>query len=79
MWKPLTAVLESAGFKMGPFRLMDLIGNDINYMVSGSVYEGLGKPARLKPSGWQAEIVKKGSLGKKTGSGFYQYSKSSPE
>ncbi len=72
-------LMVSAGFKMGPFHLMDLIGNDINYMVSCSVYEGLGKPARLKPSGWQAEIVKKGSLGKKTGSGFYQYSKSSPE
>lgn len=72
-------LMESAGFKMGPFHLMDLIGNDINYMVSCSLYEALGKPARLKPSGWQEEIVKKGSLGKKTGNGFFQYSKSSPE
>jgi 3-hydroxybutyryl-CoA dehydrogenase len=72
-------LMESAGFKMGPFHLMDLIGNDINYMVSCSVYEALGKPARLKPSGRQEELVKKGSLGKKTGTGYFQYSKNSPE
>jgi 3-hydroxybutyryl-CoA dehydrogenase len=72
-------LMESAGFKMGPFHLMDLIGNDINYMVSYSLYEAFGRPARLKPSGWQEEIVKKGALGKKTGNGFFQYSKSSAE
>jgi 3-hydroxybutyryl-CoA dehydrogenase len=72
-------LMESAGFRMGPFHLIDLIGNDINYMVSCSVYEALGRPARLKPSGWQAEIVKKGSLGIKSGNGFFQYSKSFPE
>lgn len=64
-------VLESVGFKMGPFKLMDLIGNDINYAVSCSVYEQLGKPERLKPSYIQKEKVEKGELGKKTGKGYY--------
>jgi 3-hydroxybutyryl-CoA dehydrogenase len=68
-------LMESAGFKMGPFHLMDLIGNDINYTVSCSLYEALGKPGRLKPSGIQEALVKKGELGKKTGSGFFQYAK----
>ena len=68
-------LMESAGFKMGPFHLMDLIGNDINYTVSCVLYEKLGKPARLKPSTLQEEIVKKGDLGKKTSRGFFQYNK----
>ena len=69
----IDAVLESAGFKMGPFRLMDLIGNDVNYAVSCSVYEALGKPARLLPSFIQKERVDKGELGRKSGKGYYQY------
>lgn len=72
-------LMESAGFKMGPFHLMDLIGNDINYAVSSSVYEALGKPARLKPSSLQEANVKKGLLGRKTGSGFFEYSKQAVE
>jgi 3-hydroxybutyryl-CoA dehydrogenase len=66
-------LLEASGFKMGPFKLMDLIGNDINYAVSCSVYEQLNKPARLKPSFIQEEKVKQGKLGKKTGEGYYPY------
>jgi 3-hydroxybutyryl-CoA dehydrogenase len=66
-------LLEASGFKMGPFRLMDLIGNDINYAVSCQVYEALGKPERLKPSPIQKEKVEKGELGRKTGKGYYQY------
>ena len=72
-------LMESAGFKMGPFHLMDLIGNDINYTVSTTLYEAMGRPARLKPSGVQEEKVKQGLLGKKTGQGFFQYSKSIPK
>jgi 3-hydroxybutyryl-CoA dehydrogenase len=68
-------LMESAGFKMGPFHLMDLIGNDINYTVSCSLYESLGRPARLKPSALQEQLVKMGQLGKKTGHGFFQYTK----
>ncbi len=69
-------MMEATGFKLGPFKLMDLIGNDINYGVSCSVYEQLGKPERLKPSYIQEEKVKKGKLGKKTGEGYYTYSPS---
>jgi 3-hydroxybutyryl-CoA dehydrogenase len=66
-------LLESAGFKMGPFRLMDLIGNDINYAVSCSVYEQLGSPERLKPSPIQENLVATNKLGRKNGEGYYQY------
>jgi len=69
----LDRLLEATGFKMGPFKLMDLIGHDINYAVSCSVWEQLGKPERLKPSPLQEEKVKQGKLGKKTGEGFYKY------
>ena len=70
-------LLEASGFKMGPFKLMDLIGNDINYAVSCSVYEQLGQPQRLKPSPIQAQKVAEGALGKKTGKGYYDYPSSS--
>lgn len=66
-------LMESSGFKMGPFRLMDLIGNDINYSVTCIVHEALGKPVRLQPSGIQEQKVKEGSLGRKTGKGYYEY------
>lgn len=66
-------LLESAGFKMGPFKLMDLIGNDINYAVSCSVYEQLNHPERLRPSDIQKKNVDEGKLGKKTGQGYYSY------
>ena len=69
----IDSLMESTGFKMGPFKLMDLIGNDINYAVSCSVYEQLGDPERLKPSFIQKEKVEKGELGKKTGKGYYEY------
>ncbi|RYZ24726.1 MAG: 3-hydroxybutyryl-CoA dehydrogenase [Chitinophagaceae bacterium] len=73
-YEVIDRLLESRGFKMGPFKLMDLIGNDINYAVSSSVYEQLNKPERLKPSYLQKEKVEKGELGKKTGKGYYDYS-----
>lgn len=66
-------LLEATGFKMGPFRLMDLIGNDVNYAVSSSVYEQLGQPERLKPSFIQENNVKEGKLGRKSGQGYYDY------
>lgn len=70
-FETIDRLLESKGFKMGPFKLMDLIGNDVNYAVSCSVYEQLNKPERLKPSYIQKEKVEKGELGKKTGNGYY--------
>jgi len=69
----IDSLMESTGFKMGPFKLMDLIGNDINYAVSCSVYKQLGDPERLKPSFIQKEKVVTGQLGKKTGKGYYEY------
>lgn len=72
-------LMESAGFKMGPFHLMDLIGNDINYTVSSTLYEALGSPARLRPSPMQEEKLKQGLLGRKTGSGFFKYHNSTDE
>jgi 3-hydroxybutyryl-CoA dehydrogenase len=66
-------LMESAGFKLGPFGLMDMIGNDVNYAVSCSVYEQLGKPERLRPSEIQKEKVTEGMLGRKSGAGYYTY------
>ena len=66
-------IMEASGFKMGPFKLMDLIGMDVNYSVSNIVWEALGKPERLKPSQLQKEKVDKKELGRKTGKGFYSY------
>lgn len=66
-------VMENSGFKMGPFKLMDLIGNDVNYAVSCSVFEQLNQPERLKPSYIQKEKVDAGELGKKSGKGYYNY------
>jgi len=72
-YETVDSLMEATGFKMGPFRLMDLIGNDINYAVSQSVYEALNKPERLRPSSIQEDKVRQGELGKKTGKGYYTY------
>ena len=69
----IDTLMEASGFKMGPFKLMDLIGNDVNYTVSNAVYEAMNQPERLKPSPIQKEKVEKGELGRKTGKGYYDY------
>ncbi|WP_153797736.1 3-hydroxyacyl-CoA dehydrogenase family protein [Foetidibacter luteolus] len=69
----IDAAMENAGFKMGPFKLMDLIGIDVNYTVSDCIWQQLDKPERLQPSALQQDKVAKGELGKKTGKGFYEY------
>ncbi|MBS1628220.1 MAG: 3-hydroxybutyryl-CoA dehydrogenase [Bacteroidetes bacterium] len=66
-------IMQASGFKMGPFKLMDLIGMDINYNVSNIVWNDLGKPERLKPSIIQQQKVEAKELGKKTRKGFYNY------
>lgn len=66
------------GFKMGPFTLMDLIGIDVNYPVSVSVWEQLGKPARLTPHPLQAKLFEAGHLGRKTKRGAYSYEHETP-
>jgi 3-hydroxybutyryl-CoA dehydrogenase len=68
-------VLEATGFKMGAFRLMDLIGIDINHGVSTIIWEALDKPKRLKPSLLQEQKIDQKNLGRKTGQGFYKYYK----
>lgn len=73
-YSQIDRLMEASGFKMGPFKLMDLIGNDVNYAVSCSVYEQLGKPERLQPSLIQKEKVEKVELGRKSGKGYYFYS-----
>lgn len=69
----IDAMMEAAGFKMGPFKLMDLIGNDVNLAVSTFLYEACNHAERFKPSAIQADKVARGELGKKTGKGFYEY------
>ncbi|MEN3040395.1 MAG: 3-hydroxyacyl-CoA dehydrogenase family protein [Bacteroidia bacterium] len=66
-------LMEGLGFRMGPFRLMDLIGIDVNHAVTQRVWEGLFYPARFRPSWLQAQKVAAGQTGRKVGRGFYEY------
>lgn len=67
------AMKELGGFKMGPFELMDLIGNDVNYAVTRSVFEAFYYDPRYRPSLTQRRMVEAGRLGRKTGMGYYDY------
>ena len=64
---------ETGGFRMGAFELMDMIGHDVNYAVTQSVYDALYQDPRYKPSLLQEELVDAGWLGRKSGRGFYRY------
>ena len=66
-------LLESRGFRMGPFRLMDLIGVDVNFSVTASMHERFYGEPRFRPSRLQARKVAAGQHGRKTGTGFYRY------
>ena len=66
--------MTSIGFKMGPFTLMDYIGNDVNYTVTESVFEAFYFDPRFKPSFTQKRHKEAGYFGRKTGRGFYDYS-----
>ncbi|MEG0231280.1 MAG: 3-hydroxyacyl-CoA dehydrogenase [Hafnia sp.] len=70
----LDAVLRDAGgFAMGPLQLTDLIGHDVNYAVTESVFYAFGSDPRFQPSLVQKELVDAGHLGRKSGRGFYRY------
>ncbi|MCY7408988.1 MAG: 3-hydroxybutyryl-CoA dehydrogenase [Chitinophagales bacterium] len=69
----IDSLLIASGFKMGPFRLIDLIGVDANLNVTKSLYELFNFNSKFKPSNLQQQMVDDGLLGKKTGKGFYQY------
>ena len=64
---------EAGGFRMGPFELMDMIGHDVNFAVTNTVYQAYFNDPRFTPSLLQQELVSAGFLGKKAGRGFYQY------
>lgn len=72
------AMKEIGGFRMGPFELMDLIGNDVNYKVTESLFEQSYYEPRFKPSVTQKRLVEAKMLGKKTERGFYDYSDVTP-
>jgi 3-hydroxybutyryl-CoA dehydrogenase len=69
----IDASLTAAGFPMGPFALMDLIGIDVNLAAARGLFEGSGMPPRFRPSPIQEELVAADRLGRKTGEGFYHY------
>lgn len=72
------AMTQLGGFRMGPFQLMDFIGHDVNFRVTESLYHSCYQEARYRPSFSQKRLFEAGYWGKKTGRGFYDYSKDSP-
>ncbi len=67
------ALKEKGGFRMGPFELMDMIGHDVNYVVTETVWTQLYFDPRFKPSLTQKRLLEAGFLGRKSGKGFYNY------
>lgn len=67
------AITKLGKFRMGPFQLMDFIGNDVNYTVTETVFEAFYFDPRYKPSFTQKRLAEAGYLGKKSGKGFYDY------
>ena len=65
--------IRAAGFPLGPFELMDLAGLDVNLAAARGVWDGLGRPNRLRPSPIQERLVAAERLGRKSGDGFYRY------
>jgi 3-hydroxybutyryl-CoA dehydrogenase len=72
-FKTIDALMRSAGFKMGPFELMDLIGVDTNLSVTTTMYQAFNQDPKFRPSRIQQQKVDAGHHGRKTGKGFYDY------
>jgi len=68
-----SSLKELGGFRMGPFELMDFIGNDVNYIVTETVFNAFYNDPRYKPSFTQKRLSEAGYLGRKTGKGYYNY------
>ena len=75
----IDTVMRNLGFKMGPFQLMDLIGHDVNYAVTESVFKSFYCDPRFMPSITQLKLVEAGWLGRKVGKGFYNYADNSTD
>lgn len=71
--KGIDRLVESSGFKMGPFRLMDLIGVETNYSVTESMFNAFHQDSKFRPSRIQQQKVNAGHHGRKSGQGFYKY------
>ena len=71
----IDSLMKSAGFKMGPFELMDLIGVDTNFSVTTSIYHAFHQEPKFRPSRIQQQKVDAGHHGRKSGKGFYDYTK----
>jgi len=72
-FETIDSLLESSGFKMGAFKLMDLIGVDTNFSVTSSIYNLFHQNGKFRPSRIQQQKVDAGHFGRKTGKGFYEY------
>ena len=68
------AMKKFGGFRMGPFELMDYIGNDVNYSATKAVYDRTNHDPRYKPSATQKKLMDEGLLGRKSGKGYFDYS-----
>jgi 3-hydroxybutyryl-CoA dehydrogenase len=74
-FESIDRLMRSTGFKMGPFELMDLIGVDVNFSVTTSMYHAFHEDPKFRPSRLQQQKVNAGHHGRKTGRGFYTYTK----
>lgn len=76
-FESIDKLMRSAGFRMGPFELMDLIGVDTNFSVTTSIFQAFHQDPKFRPSRIQQQKIDAGHWGRKSGKGFYDYTQSS--